>query len=122
MQLDWVQPGTALHDLTAEQKKIALLFGSLLHDVGKLHYRNGCDKEEQLRIGAEFVGRSIAGEGDSPQIADSIIEQLLSHHRESIVENADMHPNSLSYITWFSNDIAEILLLRATVLSTETPI
>ena len=80
-------------------QKIKLIIGSLLHDIGKVIYRQGDDRRNHSISGWDYL-RSEAG------ITDREILDCVRFHHASALKNADIETNDLAYITYLADNIA----------------
>lgn len=79
-------------------KQIKVALGSLLHDVGKIVYRAGVQKNHS-ESGYDFLKDEISiNDGD-------ILDTVLYHHSQ-LLEKAEIHDNSIAYITYIADNIA----------------
>lgn len=90
-----------------DELRIPLIFGALLHDIGKVIYRAGSNQGNHSKLGADFLLDEIA-----PQNTDydgifgrQIIEQVRYHHADALVK-AKIPDDSLAYITYFADNIS----------------
>ncbi|MBR3258674.1 MAG: HD domain-containing protein, partial [Eggerthellaceae bacterium] len=89
-------------------KLVALHYGALLHDIGKIVYRGGSEQESHSVLGARFMQQiGFANNAFSGAIGNSIIEQIRYHHREEMPGSVDVEDDSLDYITSFANAISD---------------
>lgn len=79
------------------QELVYLIFGSILHDIGKAVQRASGQKIRHPLLGANFLKRYI----DEPQI----LKQLKYHHSRELKE-AKLAKNALVYITYIADNIA----------------
>lgn len=79
-------------------QKIKLIIGSLLHDIGKVIYRQGDDRRNHSISGWDYL-RSEAG------ITDREILDCVRFHHASALKNADIETNDLAYITYLADNI-----------------
>lgn len=83
--------------MTDEQVKIVI--GGLLHDVGKVVYRQGNDRRKHSRSGYDFLK-------DEADMQDpEILESVLYHHAD-LLKAADIAEDSFAYITYIADNIA----------------
>lgn len=83
--------------MTDEQVKVVI--GGLLHDVGKVIYRQGGDRRKHSRSGYDFLK-------DEAQLCDeSVLDSVLYHHAD-LLKNADIAEDSFAYITYIADNIA----------------
>lgn len=80
------------------EKKIKLMLGSLLHDMGKVIYRAG-DQRRHSATGFEFIREEC-------NIKDKeVLDSIRYHHAEEL-KSARLAPDSLAYITYFADNVA----------------
>ena len=85
------------------EKKLELLYGSLLHDIGKIVYRSNDPKYKKANhsvMGWDYLKRF-----DTFKNKDGIKESVLYHHWSQL-SNASIDPNSNAYITYVADNIA----------------
>lgn len=82
-----------------DSRKISLLTGSMLHDIGKLLYRYN-DGRNHSTSGYDFV-KSIPVFSDEKDILNCI-----KFHHADMIKNADIADNDLCYITYIADNIA----------------
>ncbi len=80
------------------EEKIQLIIGGLLHDVGKVVYRQGDGRKHSLS-GWEFLR-----EGD--MIKEKNILDAVKYHHGKELANAGLSNNSFAYITYIADNIA----------------
>lgn len=78
---------------------LKLIIGSLLHDIGKVIYRQGNDKRKHSKSGYDFL-KEEAGIVDK-----DILDCVLYHHAEQL-KNAEIGADSLAYVTYMADNIA----------------
>ena len=82
-----------------EEKKVKLILGALLHDIGKVIYRTGTDQRNHSLSGYEFIKNNI-------KIEDKEILDSIQFHHGAYLKNAVVENNSFSYITYQADNIA----------------
>lgn len=81
-----------------EERKVKLVIGALLHDIGKILYRYN-DRRNHSTSGTDYLKTEI-------HIKDNeILEQVLYHHND-LLKSANIENNSLAYITYIADNIA----------------
>ena len=81
-----------------KDEQIKLVIGALLHDIGKVIYRQG-DKRRHSLSGYEYLK-------ESAHITDNdILESVKFHHGKELM-NASIADNSFAYITYIADNIA----------------
>ena len=79
--------------------EIKLVIASLLHDIGKVIYREGSDKRKHSESGYDYLKQEVG-------ITDKeILNGVLYHHYDKMV-NAKLDKQSLAYITYIADNIA----------------
>lgn len=88
--------------------KTALIFGALLHDVGKVVYRGDSTKGTHSELGATFISEEVAAQNDGFDVLDGskIVEQIRFHHAIEMTKAIDIAPDSLAWITYFADNIS----------------
>lgn len=82
-------------------REVKLVLGSLLHDIGKVIYRQGDDRRKHSQSGYDFLKDEVqAGEWDS-----DILDCVRYHHADA-VKNAKMEHDALAYIVYLADNIA----------------
>lgn len=81
-----------------EKDEMKIVFGCLLHDVGKILYRNG-DGRNHAVSGAEFLQNEVA-------IKDHEILDQVKYHHGKMLKNSHMSTDSLAYICYIADNIA----------------
>lgn len=82
-----------------DNRKIRLLAGSMLHDIGKLLYRYN-DGRNHSTSGYDFV-KAIPVFSDEKDILNCI-----KYHHSDMIKNSDIADNDLCYITYIADNIA----------------
>lgn len=89
------------------ENKTVLLYGSLLHDVGKVVYRGSTGTGAHSEQGATFIAEEVApanGEFES-ECGKKVVEQIRFHHKKEM-ETASLPRDSLAYITYFADNVS----------------
>lgn len=78
-------------------EKVALYFGALLHDVGKVVYRGSSAQGTHSKLGAEFLS-DIANQNPAfdSDAGKAVIEQVRYHHAKEMRNNPALHYGSLA--------------------------
>jgi CRISPR-associated protein Csm1 len=84
-------------------KRTQVVFGGLLHDVGKVVIRGFSEKGSHPKLGAKFIEDEIALHDAT--YAGSVLEQIRYHHARDL-RSADIADDSLAYITYFADNIS----------------
>ncbi len=105
-------PVTSAGDVVAPDMadRTALMFGALLHDIGKVVYRGSSERGTHSKLGADFL-RQIAetvaasrGE-EVGEDARRVIEQVRYHHATEMA-HAPLADDSLAYVTYFADNVS----------------
>lgn len=80
-------------------EQVKLVIGSLLHDVGKVIYRQGSDRRKHSQSGYDFL------KNDAQITDEDILESVLYHHSD-MLKTASVKNDSFSYITYIADNIA----------------
>lgn len=80
--------------------EIKLITGGLLHDIGKLIFRQGNDKRGHSDSGYEFL-KNAAGMADDCQ---ELLDAVRYHHADAL-EGAQIECDSLAYVIHAANHI-----------------
>ncbi|MDO5725881.1 MAG: type III-A CRISPR-associated protein Cas10/Csm1 [Tissierellia bacterium] len=81
-----------------EERKIKLIIGSILHDIGKVAYRSGDGRRHSIS-GLDFLKDEC--KINDPEILDSVE----FHHMEDL-KNKNLPKDSLAYISYIADNIA----------------
>lgn len=84
-----------------QETKLNLIIGSLLHDIGKIHYRNN-DGRNHSQSGYDYVKENF------PNINKEILDCIIYHH-SNLIRNAKIEDNSPCYFTYFSDNVAAFM-------------
>ena len=80
-------------------QKTKLIIGSLLHDIGKVIYREGSDRRNHSVGGYEYLYSEA-------QIQDKEVLDCVRYHHASALKGAKIQDNNLAYITYLADNIA----------------
>lgn len=80
-------------------KEVSLVLGGLLHDIGKVIYRQGSERKKHSQIGYEFLKEQV---GLTNQ---DVLDAVLYHHADGI-KHASIARDSLAYIVYIADNIA----------------
>lgn len=82
--------------------EIKLILGGLLHDIGKVVYRQGGDRRKHSCSGYEFLKQEIGWKEDEQK---EVLEAVLYHHAD-LLKTAKIEKNSVAYIVYIADNIA----------------
>lgn len=80
-------------------QKTKLIIGSLLHDIGKVVYRQGDDRRNHSIGGYDFLKNEIG-------IDDGEMLDCIRYHHASQLKNAKITDDNLAYIVYIADNIA----------------
>ena len=80
------------------EKETKLIIAAILHDIGKVIYREGNDVRKHSISGYDYLK-------DTGITDKEILDAVKYHHAQSL-KNADIEDNSLSYIVYMADNIA----------------
>lgn len=81
------------------EKEMALVIGALLHDIGKVLYRQGGDRKKHSQMGYEFLHETVG-------IKDPDVLDCVRYHHKEEIKGAAIPDDSLAYITYIADNIA----------------
>lgn len=79
-------------------RKLDLYNGALLHDIGKISYRN-LDQRNHSTSGYDFLKSEV-------RLSNKAILDQVHFHHFSLLKDAKLQPDNLSYITYFADNIS----------------
>lgn len=79
-----------------------LIFGALLHDIGKVVYRGVSAQGTHSSLGASFIAEKTS---QDEEFWKSVIEQIKYHHARQLAQ-ANIATDSLAYITYFADNVS----------------
>lgn len=80
------------------EKETKLIIAAILHDIGKVIYREGNDVRKHSISGYDYL--------KDTGITDKEILNAVKYHHAQSLKNADIEDNSLSYIVYMADNIA----------------
>ena len=88
--------------------KAALIYGALLHDIGKIICRGTSEKGTHAKLGAQFISNEVAVKNVdfAGELGAKIIDQIRYHHAIEL-SKANLPDDSLAWITYFADTISE---------------
>ncbi|HAQ52564.1 MAG TPA: type III-A CRISPR-associated protein Cas10/Csm1 [Lachnospiraceae bacterium] len=87
-------------------RQLELTLGGMLHDIGKVLYREGGDGSTHSQIGYRFLKEEL--NVDNKEILDCV-----RYHHGAALKNADIKDDSLAYIVYFADNVAASIDRRA---------
>ena len=81
------------------KKEADIVLGGLLHDIGKVIYRQGTDRRKHSSSGFDFLKDDVG-------IEDAEILNCVRYHHADSIKNADILNDSIAYITYMADNIA----------------
>lgn len=81
-----------------KEKETKLIIAAILHDIGKVIYREGNDVRKHSISGYDYLKET--------GITDKEILDAVKYHHAQSLKNADIEDNSLSYIVYMADNIA----------------
>ena len=89
------------------EDKLALTFGALLHDIGKVVYRGSSAKGTHSKLGADFMEELAAQNADfEGKCGQKIVEQIKYHHAKEMSSASRLDDDSLAFVTYFADNIS----------------
>lgn len=80
-------------------RKAKLIIGSLLHDIGKVIYREGGDKRNHSVSGYDYLK-------EEADIKEKEILDCVKYHHALLLKSANLEDDNLAYITYIADNIA----------------
>lgn len=81
------------------EAKVKLITGSLLHDIGKVIYRQGTDRRNHSTAGCDYLKDEVG-------ITDRVVLDCVKYHHAAMLKEAALDDNSLAYIVYLADNIA----------------
>lgn len=82
-------------------REVKLVLGGLLHDIGKVIYRQGDDRRRHSQSGYDFLKNEVHAEGFDTDILD-----CMRYHHADAMKSAKIEDNALAYIVYIADNIA----------------
>lgn len=100
-----------------EKRQVQLIYGSLLHDIGKAVQRSGGEGGIHSKIGGDFIASldgnsNPEGEGRTKDDAihwaeeTEILNCIRYHHGAALKRTKDLAPDSLAYLSYIADNMA----------------
>lgn len=83
------------------KQEVDIVIGGLLHDIGKVIYRQGDDRRKHSRSGYDFLKDEIRLQ----ESADNILDMVLYHHAD-MLRDAGLANDNPAYIVYMADNIA----------------
>ena len=80
-------------------RQIKLILGSLLHDIGKVIYRQGDDHRNHSQSGFDYLKEEV-------ELEDREILNCVRYHHGAALRGASLEKHDLSYIVYLADNIA----------------
>lgn len=90
-------------------REISLALGSLLHDIGKVIYRQSGEKKKHSQSGYEFLKDEVGFAADNQEVLDAV-----RYHHADAIKSAALKKDSLAYIVYMADNIASAADRRKT--------
>ncbi len=90
-----------------KDRDVKLVIGALLHDIGKVIYRQGMDRRKHSQSGYDFLKDEVKLE------EKDILDAVLYHHADAL-KHARIEKDSLAYIVYIADNIASAADRRKT--------
>lgn len=81
------------------EKEVKLVIGSLLHDIGKVVYRQGDDRRKHSQSGYEYLKNEI-------QLKDEEVLHCVRYHHADALSSAKISSEDIAYIVYIADNIA----------------
>lgn len=82
-----------------KDEEVKLIIGALLHDIGKVVYRQGQDKRKHSQSGYDYLKDQIG-------IQDKNVLECVKYHHADAIQNASISEDSPAYIVYIADNIA----------------
>lgn len=80
-------------------REVKLVLGALLHDIGKVIYRQGDDRRNHSQSGYDFLKEEV-------HIDDRAILESVKYHHADAIKHAKIEQDSLAYVVYIADNIA----------------
>lgn len=80
-------------------EEVKLIIGALLHDIGKVVYRQGQDKRKHSQSGYDYLREQV-------KLEDKTILDCVRYHHADAVRNSAIAEDSIAYIVYIADNIA----------------
>ena len=80
-------------------RKTKLIIGSLLHDIGKVIYREGNDRRNHSVSGYDYLK-------EEAHIKEKDILDCVKYHHALLLKNSGLEKDSLAYVTYIADNVA----------------
>lgn len=81
------------------EQEIKLVISALLHDIGKVIYREGNDKRKHSQSGYDYLKEEV-------KISDKEILDAVRYHHYDAMKAANINSDALAYIVYIADNIA----------------
>lgn len=95
------------------EEKVKLIMGSLLHDIGKVIYRQGSDRRNHSTAGCDYLKEEVG-------LTDREVLDCVKYHHAALLKGTALSDNSLAYIVYIADNIAAFADRRKKAESDET--
>lgn len=89
------------------EKDIELVIGALLHDIGKVIYREGSDRRTHSQSGYDYLKNNVG-------ISNKNILDSVRYHHADALRSTSLENDSLAYIVYIADNIASSVDRRTT--------
>ena len=80
-------------------REVKIILGGMLHDIGKVIYRQGGERKKHSQIGYEFLK-------DEVHMEDRDVLDSVRYHHADALRSAGIDRDSLAYIIYMADNIA----------------
>ena len=82
-----------------KDEEVKLVIGALLHDIGKVVYRQGQDKRKHSQSGYDYLKEQIG-------LTDKEILNCVRYHHADGIKGASISEDDFAYIVYIADNIA----------------